>query len=296
MNKRIFEIDKDCFIVYTGLSSADYQSFLRIGNKDHLSDEIQKHIRFIVVPDAENLDFQKEKENIEHMEQGKIKYICNQENQDVLFHGLEAVGVDTKSLYHKKLSKNLNNISKIENKKHFFTIFYENKNIKLVFNEEIFFDLFNYHEHRNYKKEEKRLNDLIAHLMRLNGENKSKLILKDIPDDKLISFDYEKSALFIVQDNIYIPLSIGMFKIRKVRSEENFEITFNCSHRFYVGKEASLTLIARGEKDISLNGFVVEGEVLEKEVLYQYRLNFSHQKAEDFYKIISMYKYFINKG
>ena len=36
----------------------------------------------------------------------------------------------------------MDNISRVEFKKHFFTIFYDNKNVKLVTSEEVFFDLF----------------------------------------------------------------------------------------------------------------------------------------------------------
>jgi len=122
MNKRVFTIDEKCYLVYTGLSSTDNISFLRIGNSRFINENIQKHIRFIAVNDAHNLNIRLEKENIKDMENGKIRYICNEKNREILFKKLKENGINTENLYIKELSKDLDNISKIENKALFYYI------------------------------------------------------------------------------------------------------------------------------------------------------------------------------
>lgn len=296
MNNRIFLIGKNCYIIYTGQSSTDTRSFLRIGATELLSPEVQRHIRYIVVPDATRVDTKLEKENITHMQTGKIRYICNKENQDLLFSSLEEAGVDTKSLYHKDLSKDIDNIMKVENKKHFFTIFYDNKNVKVAFNEEIIFDYFNFEKdnRRDYEKEKERLLSLISRLDSINAVNRGKAVLKDFKEENRADIDCRKTSLFLLQDNIYIPLSIGMFKVI-AGGEGEFELLLNCSSRFYVGKEITLTVLENGDKRENAKGFIYEGEVVESEILYQYKISFSAGNESVLNKVLTLYQYFIER-
>jgi len=276
MDKRVFAIDEKCFIIFTGKSSADYKSFLRLGNSSFVTEKIQSHVRHIVINDAQFVDYKKEKENIKDMEPGKCSYICNKKNQDILFSGLANLGIDTKSLFHKDLSDEIDNINRIENKKHFFTIFYDNKNVKLVFNEEIIFDLFlALKEKVDYSSERIRLGKLIARLDLLYENHKNESPGNVSPQAK--TNDFKNLALFIIQDNNYFPLGLKMFNY----SESEKSVIFNCTQRFYVGQNISLTVMEKDSLKLELKGLMVEGEVLESEVLYMYKASFSNVTDAD---------------
>ncbi len=306
MDKRVFQIDEKCFIIYTGKSSADNRSFLRIGNSQFLNDkkDIQSHIRHIVISDALSVDMQKEKDNIKYMEKGKIIYICNKKNQDILFNNLQKVGVDTNSLYHRDLSKELENVNRLENKKHFFTIFYENKNVKLVFNEEVFFDLFSYKkESDSFDKERLRLSNFIAMLDNLNKESKelsfTEECLKEKEDDLL---DLDRSSMFIAQDNHYFPLNVGMFKMVNYSDDENSNentvnnilFKFNCSSRFYAGRYLSLIVLERDKNKIELSDILLESDVLESQILYGYSMIFKNNSLKERCNVLKLYKHLID--
>jgi hypothetical protein len=297
MDRRVFAIDEKCFIIYTGKSSADNQSFLRIGNSNFVTKEIQTHIRHVVVNDATLVDFNKEKENIRFMQQGKISYICNKVNQDILFNGLSSFGVDIDNLFHQDLSDEIDNINRIENKKHFFTIFYDNKNVKLVFNEEIFFDLFSsLKQSADYEAERLRLKNLINILDKLYLENRNVEVDEDFISKGAEStkLDFPSTSLFFVQDNIYFPLGLRMFNIKK--NDEGFIFNFNCSQRFYIGRDVSLYVLEKGEKKFELSGILIEGEVLESDVLYKYRAAFVKDFELDFNAVLKFYKQLINRS
>lgn len=287
MNKRVFKIDEKCYLIYTGLSSADNISFLRIGNSKFITENIQKHIRFIAINDVSNINIKLEKENIKDMENGKIRYICNDKNRELLFQKLTENGINTQNLYIKELSKDLDNISKIENKKHFFTIFYDDKNIKVVSDEEFIFDYFESNkENVDYKKERDRLNNFIEEIDRLNTFYKTKNSIKK--NIESISLNYEKSTLFIIQNENYFPFTIGMFK----SSIENniLSIDFTTSLRFWVGKDVELILLENDIDKIRLYGVIQQGEIIESGILYKYIANFSATREEEIGTIINFYK------
>lgn len=299
MERRIFQVDEKCFIIYTGKSSADDKSFLRIGNSSFISNnvEIQKHVRHIVVSDANSVDIKTEKENIRHMESGKIIYICNKHNQDLLFGLLRKAGVDTDNLYHKNLSKELENVNRLENKKHFFTIFYENKNVKLVFNEEIFFDLFSYKkEDVNYEEERERLLNFIILLDKLNSENRSANLTEEFTNiTEITKLEYDNCVMFIAQDNQYFPLNVGNFKITRLNDNGDFNFSFNCSQRFYTGRELSLIVLERDEKKIDISDILLDSEVLESMVLYGYSMNFEGKDSRHNYAVLNLYKKILDR-
>jgi len=294
MKKRVFHIDEKCFIIYTGKSSADNQSFLRIGNSGFVTKDIQSHIRFIVVPDAKIIDINREKENIKFMEQGKIKYICNKENLDLLFSALSKNSVDTDKLYHQDLSKELENINRVENKKHFFTIFYENKNIKLVVSEEIFFDLFSsLNETSDYEKERERLANFIQVLDKLKRKNKNNVFETQKPVWKP-DFDIISSYLFLTQDNVYFPLNTGMFNIKE--DGKGFKFCFNSSQRFNIGRKIQLKILENDKTKIEMEGLLYEGEVIESEVLYEYYAIFNEISDDNLSVFYYVYKEIQKKG
>jgi hypothetical protein len=298
MDKRVFPIDEKCFIVYTGKSSSDNNSFLRLGNSDKVTKEIQPHFRYIVVPDASALDVAKEKENIQYMISGKICYICNKKNQDILFKALSKESVDTTKLFHQDLSPELDDINRVENKKHFFTIFYSDKNVKLVFNEEVFFDLYEYlNKKSDYESERKRLQKMIKVLDDLYKKNTHFIPPPEFLESDAMPMDLEFSScvMFLLQENLYIPLSIGMHNIKRKEGGLDFTMEFNTSVRFFVGKDISLLVLEKGARKITITGKIAEGEVIESEVLYGYKADFSAEKNEDAITVLQIYKSILDR-
>lgn len=295
MNKRVFSIDEKCFIIYTGLSSADNKAFLRIGNSKAINKVIQSHIKYIVVPDVKLLDIESEIENIKYTT--NIKYICNKVNQDILFSSLREKEIDIDKIMHRDLSKKLENINKLENKKHFFTIFYENKNLKLLYDDEIFFDLFESKSKKwNYEKEQKRLLNFIKLLDKLNSSNKhSSFSIDDIVEvDKYITL--ENSMMFILQRSNRFHLNPAMFAIKRKSKKGAFSLKFNCSYLFNIGEKISLVILDKGKKKILLNGTVSDGEVLEHGILYQYNINFPvSRNINEFYAVMQFYDFLLNE-
>ncbi|MBN2324740.1 MAG: hypothetical protein JXQ30_13485 [Spirochaetes bacterium] len=52
VDKRVFQIDNECYIVYLGADREDYKPFLRIGNSKRLTEKIISHVYNIVITDS----------------------------------------------------------------------------------------------------------------------------------------------------------------------------------------------------------------------------------------------------
>jgi hypothetical protein len=297
MKKRIFPIDSNCFIIYTGLSSADNHSFIRIGTSSHVTKAIQSRTRYIVVPDVSRVDIDAEVRCIEHAGDGAIRYICNKKNQGKLFSALRAAGVGDQKLGYRGLSRELENMNRLENKKHFFTVFYQNKNIKIISNDEIVFDLFECEETKfNYAAERKRLSSFIQTLDSLYTRNISASFsfskLKQPVTDNYL--DFADTAFFVIQNSYYFHCSLGMLSVSSIKTGKSFDFTFNCSQRYSIGKKLGLTVLERGKNKISLDGLILEGEVIESGVLYSYTARFAMgDDAPAFYGFLQLYDYLL---
>ncbi len=297
MDRRVFQIDRNCFIIYTGQSSADDCSFLRIGNSDVLDKNIQSRVGFIVIPDASKIDYSKEKQNIRFTPENMVHYICNRENQDILFQSLKDQGVDTTHLYHKDLSKDLDNVSRIENKKHFFTIFYENKNVKIVSEEVIYFDLFAAAKSSgaDFSAERARLEAFINKMEELKELNRNRAHLKKLAQS-ISAKEPDKDSkytLFLIQDKLYIPLNVKMFRYVNPTTS-GIRLICNSSFRLYTGGEAALVVLLNGKEDASFKGTITEGSVVESEILYDYKIDFTFKDNPEAADIVTSYKSLFN--
>ncbi len=296
MNKRIFPISKNCYIIYTGQSSSDEKSFLRIGSNGNIDKDIQRHIGYIVIPDATKVDYPAEINDIKYMEKGKIRYICNKENQEKLFKKLEESGVNESDIFHKDLSKDLDNISRIDNKKHFFTVFYENKNVKIVSDDEVFFELFDSTtEGEDFVEQEKRLRNFIDTLEKLKIENTDKKIftaIKTYSTNKDI--ENKKCSFFLLQEKSYIPLNPRMFRVVRT-SELKARFICNSSVMFNIGKEIKLAVVIDGREDCVCKGMIDSGEVIESQVLYSYSFDVKFKSIEDMSKVLSIYSILLTR-
>lgn len=297
MNKRVFPIDNDCCIIYTGQSSADERSFLRIGATGELDKKIQLHIGYIIISDAGKVDYTKEINDIKMMEKGRIRYICNKENREILFKKLNESGINESDLFHKDLSKDLDNISRIDNKKHFFTVFYENKNIKIVSDDEVFFELFEKNnEGADFSEQKARLLNFIDVLEKLRIENASAK-LSEMIKDYAVNQDTasQKCSLFLLQEKLYIPLNPRMFRVVRI-SELRARFICNSSVRFNVGKEIKLAAVIDGREDLVCSGLLDSGEVIESQILYSYTYDVRFKNTDDMNKIFSIYDQLLKKA
>ena len=271
MDKRVFRIDEGCYIIYTGQSSADNAAFLRIGTSAKVSGSIQKHIRYIVVNDAAAVDINMEKNDIKFMPPGNIKYICSQQNHIDLFTRLQESGVNTRNFGIRSPSPDMDNINRVEFKKHFFTIFYDNKNVKLVTSEEVFFDLFESRIDKLSKvNDTPRLENFMKQLDALNAECRTKP--KFIAAEPNLIKPTDKLSGFIIQDDQFTPLSAGMFEITKITGNVA-TVMFTNAQRFTVGRPMTFSLLNHADKVIQTNGLITEGTVVESQVMYKFLCN-----------------------
>lgn len=292
MDKRVFRIDEGCYIIYTGQSSADNAAFLRIGTSPKVTGSIQRHIRYIAVNDAAAVDINMEKNDIKFMSPSNIKYICSQQNHIDLFTRLQESGVNTNNFGIRSPSPDMDNISRVEFKKHFFTIFYDNKNIKIVSNEEVFFDLFEARiDKLNKVNDSTRLENFIKQLDALNAECRIKP--KFIEPSPSIIKPTDKLSAFIIQDDMFTPLTVGMFEITKITGNVA-TVMFTNAQRFTVGRPLTFSLLNHADKMIQTNGLITEGHVVESQVMYKFTCNiqFADQNAlalfsQFFIKVIS---------
>ncbi len=271
MAKRVFRIDEGCYIIYTGQSSADNAAFLRIGTSPKVSGNIQKHIRYIVVNDAAAVDINMENNDIKFMSPSNIKYICSQQNHIDFYTRLQESGVNTRNFGIRSPSPDMDNINRVEFKKHFFTIFYDNKNVKLVTSEDVFFDLFESRIDKLSKvNDTPRLENFMKQLDALNAECRTKP--KFIEETPSVIKPTDKLSAFIIQDDLFTPLSAGMFEIIKITGNVA-TVLFTNSQRFTVGRPMTLSLLNHADKVVQTNGLITEGTVVESQVMYKFLCN-----------------------
>lgn len=279
MDKRVFQIDDNCYIIYTGQSTADNGSFLRIGNSAKLTKSMQQHIRFIVVNDASTVNIVLEKSNIQGMTPGNIKYICSKQTHIELFAKLNQLGVNTKNFEIRNLSQDID-ISQIENKKHFFTIFYDNKNVTIVSNEEVLFNLFECKGNKGPKvNDSPRLEALFGKLDKLNAECKMKPKVA-LPSNPGLIKKTDNLSAFFVQDDLFTPLTCGMFHIEKLLGNSAV-VLFTNTQRFAVGRPIKLSMLNHADKKLQANGIIYEGNVVESKIMYKYLCKIDFTDAQN---------------
>ncbi len=131
--KRVFHIDRECYIIYLGTDPYDYKPFLRIGNSKNIPDEIVKNTYYIVITDSLTGNPLLEPENINQDEPGSFRYVGDKKNLKDFFNFLNCFNIKTDGY---PISENIGS----ENNGAVL-YFYDDGNLELHLNKKVIFNL-----------------------------------------------------------------------------------------------------------------------------------------------------------
>ncbi|MGQ9631918.1 MAG: hypothetical protein ACUVXI_16645 [bacterium] len=146
---RVFHIDRECYIVFTGNSPFDYKPFVRIGNSRRLPGELIDLIQKIIVTDSLTGDITLERSNMNRSVQ-ENQYIGSEETIDRVFGYLEGLGVRIRDAQRvtvadrgvsEKASGGVATSVKRVAPRKSFSLFYDNENIVITYDNLKVFDL-----------------------------------------------------------------------------------------------------------------------------------------------------------
>ena len=89
---------------------------------------------------------------------------------------------------------------------------------------------------------------------------------------------------FIVQDDIFTPLTCGMFHIKKIIGN-SLVVMFTNTQRFTVGRQIKVSILNRAEKKLQANGIIYEGNVVESKIMYKFlcKIDFADSKSLSYF-------------
>ncbi|RKX99690.1 MAG: hypothetical protein DRP54_06795, partial [Spirochaetes bacterium] len=131
--ERVFQLDNECYIIYTGSGPDDLKPFLRIGNKPHLDEELISNIGNIIVTDLYTGNPVYEKYNIDLEKIHQNCYVGDGKAVGYLIDFLKSLGIKTDGLKKKVSIRDRENIA--------YVYFYEDGNIRIYYNKKLLFDL-----------------------------------------------------------------------------------------------------------------------------------------------------------
>jgi hypothetical protein len=133
LERRVFHVDDECYIVYLGSSRDDYKPFLRIGNSRRLDEKVTPYIYTIVVTDSLTGDLLLEPRNINRKELNENRYVGSGERVERMLDFLKLYGLRTENIPHYKEFTS-------EDQRAFLTM-YDNGNMTLTYDGKQLFDL-----------------------------------------------------------------------------------------------------------------------------------------------------------
>ncbi|MGB9621569.1 MAG: hypothetical protein ACPL4C_03920 [Brevinematia bacterium] len=143
-NKRVFKVDRDCYVVFTGFSPLDERPFIRVGYSTYI-EKIKKHISNVVVSAGYLSSLKDEIKQIE-TDEFDTNFIVPSSVYNVIlkflkkeFHHKVNVKVIDKSGEEKELNKVLSEISE---KYKSYVLLYDNANFAITFSGKKIFDMF----------------------------------------------------------------------------------------------------------------------------------------------------------
>lgn len=131
--QRVFHLDRECYIIYTGSGPEDLKPFLRIGNKAHLDEELIANIGNIIVTDWYTGNPVYEQYNIDLEKNHQNCYVGDSIAVNNLINFLKSKGIQTNG-FQKKV-----NIKDRENTAYIY--FYKDGNIRAYYKKRLLFDL-----------------------------------------------------------------------------------------------------------------------------------------------------------
>jgi hypothetical protein len=133
LERRVFHVDDECYIVYLGSSRDDYKPFLRIGNSRRLDEKVTPYIYTIVVTDSLTGDLLLEPRNINRKELNENRYVGSGERVERMLDFLKLYGLRTENIPHYREFTS-------EDQRAFLTM-YDNGNMTLTYDGKQLFDL-----------------------------------------------------------------------------------------------------------------------------------------------------------
>ncbi len=131
--KRVFQIDNECYIVYLGSDREDYKPFLRVGNSKSLTQEIISNIYNIIITDSYIGNPSLEAFNINTVNIHENRYVGNENTIRKFLVFLNNFNIETSKITQYQKIKTEDNKALV--------FFYDDGNVNLNYDKKLLFDL-----------------------------------------------------------------------------------------------------------------------------------------------------------
>ena len=141
---RLFIVDPECYIIFTGETTDDIKPFIRIGNWNDMPVELVPLIENIIITDSLIGNPAHEQFNIEVRHLPENRYIGSRGIVQKFLNYQRTFGLDLTNASIVDIEKDLPELSKEKNISHkdqFIGVFYRNGNFKTLLNKNTIFDL-----------------------------------------------------------------------------------------------------------------------------------------------------------
>ncbi len=141
---RIFTVDSECFIIFTGDSETDQKPFIRIGNWINLPSELIPYIENIIIPDSLPGNPQHEQFNLNISELFTNRFIGSRNIVKKFFEYQKNFDLDLTNASVVDIESDIPELSKEKNlsaTNDYIGVFYKNGNFKTVHQGKTIFDL-----------------------------------------------------------------------------------------------------------------------------------------------------------
>ena len=141
---RLFIVDAECYIIFTGETTDDIKPFIRIGNWNDMPVELIPLIENIIITDSLIGNPSHEQFNIDVRHLPENRYIGSRIIVNKFFDYQKIFGLDLTNASVVDIEKDLPELSKEKNISHkdqFIGVFYRNGNFKTLLNKNTIFDL-----------------------------------------------------------------------------------------------------------------------------------------------------------
>jgi hypothetical protein len=141
---RLFIVDPECYIIFTGETTDDIKPFIRIGNWNDMPVELIPLIENIIITDSLIGNPAHEQFNIDVRHLPENRYIGSRLIVNKFFDYQKIFGLDLTNASVVDIEKDLPELSKEKNISHkdqFIGVFYRNGNFKTLLNKNTIFDL-----------------------------------------------------------------------------------------------------------------------------------------------------------
>lgn len=135
IEKRIFHIDNECYIIFLGEDPQDYKPFLRIGNSQNLTQEIISNIYNIVITDSYTGNPFLEPENVNRSAIEENRYVGDKDTIERLRRLIEKFNRDTNRIDIYREIETAHRRAVV--------YFYDDGNVHLYYDQTLMFDLKN---------------------------------------------------------------------------------------------------------------------------------------------------------